>query len=229
MSLPMARKTRTQHIAAGNLGQHLALSVAAGLARSQLVPEPLKPYDAQHLSDTLNLVAHALARVAPLHVQDPQLGEARELSQQELEGAEVRRGATLLILKDGRKLSGVSMKRADLRQAVAILRAVGLPGIPPRPAAVSVPPGESFDPLACLGELERLLRPPVVESQADQVNRLAIALARHAADGRIANVAMQLISALHEARAEEYRDPSRVTLALVRLRAVLEENQQAQH
>jgi hypothetical protein len=214
----MAKRSRTHQVTASILGQHLALSVAAGLARTQLVPEPLKVYDAQHLTELLNVVARALAKVAPLYVQDPQSGAPRELSQDELQDVEVRRGATLVVLKDGRKLSGASMKRADLRQAVAILKAVGIPELVPPPRAPAGAPRPAFDPLAQLAEINRLLQPPLVAGQAEQANRLAVALARSAPDGRVANFAMHLISAVHEG------DSTRVKLALVRLRATLEES-----
>ena len=78
--------------------------------------------------------------MAPLYVQDALAGSPRQLMEAELEGAKVKRGATVLALKDGRSLSGVSLKRAELRQAIAILKAVGVPELararqePPKPA-----------------------------------------------------------------------------------------------
>jgi hypothetical protein len=110
------------------------------------------------------------------------------------------------------------MKRADLRQAVAILKAVGIPELVPPPRAPAGAPRPAFDPLAQLAEINRLLQPPLVAGQAEQANRLAVALARSAPDGRVANFAMHLISAVHEG------DSTRVKLALVRLRATLEES-----
>jgi hypothetical protein len=223
----MGRKSRTHQLTASILGQHFALSVAAGLARTQLVPEPLKVYDAQHLGEMLDAVGRALAKVAPLYVQDSQGGAPRELSQEELEGAEVRRSATLLVLKDGRKLSGVTMKRGDLRQAVAILKAVGIPELTARPAPPAPPPQETPAWLARMTQIEQLLRPPLVADQVAQANRLAVALARGAPDGQIANLAMQLVSAVHDARAEEPQDAAWLRLALARLRAALEEQEKS--
>src|SRR4026208_165872 len=133
----MARKSKTQQLAERVSGQHVSLAVAAPLARSQLVPEPLKAYDGQHLSDMLDVMAQALTRTAALHQIDAQTGLTRELSQAELEGAVAKRGATVLVLKDGRTLSGVSVKRADLRQAIALLHTIGVPelGAGPAPGA----------------------------------------------------------------------------------------------
>jgi hypothetical protein len=221
----MGRKGKTQHLTANILGQHLALSVAAGLARTQLVPEPLQVYDAQHLSEMVDIIARALAKVAPLYVHDQKDGTPHELSQQELEGAEIRRGATLVVLKDGRKLSGVSIRRADLRQAVAILKAVGIQELVPRaePQATKASAPERVDPFALFAEMERLLRPPLVGAQVNRANSLAVSLARSAPHGRVANLAMQLISAAYQAREEPAPQFDRVRLALAELRVALEE------
>lgn len=107
-------------------GRLLALGVAAHLARSQLVPDPLKPYDAQHLAESLDAVARALARVAPLYLLDARNGTTRELAASELEGASVTQGGNRVLLRDGSTLSDVCIRRADLRQAIALLRTVGI-------------------------------------------------------------------------------------------------------
>jgi hypothetical protein len=220
----MGRNSKTQQLTDSVLGQHLALAVAAHLARTQLVPDPLSVYDGQHMSDMVDAVANALARVAPLYVQDASLGTARELAQAELAGAAVRRGATVLMLKDGRTLSSVSIKRTDLRQAIAILKAVGVPGLTPRPPQEQpAPKADAPQIVAQLAELELLLSPPLVTPQLDKAATLAVALARHARQGRVANLAMQLVSAVHEARSQSLAETQRVSLALARLRAAVEE------
>src|SRR5688500_5664556 len=109
----MGRQSHTRKLIETNLGQHLAISVAAHLARMHLVPDPLNVYDGKHLSDTVDAVANALAKVAPLYVLDTKNGTQRELTPVELEGATMREAATKLVLKDGHTLSGVSIKRAD--------------------------------------------------------------------------------------------------------------------
>lgn len=219
----MGKPSPTDRLIDGLRSQHIALSVAAGLARTQLISEPGKVYDAQHLSDSLNLVAHGLAKVAQLYAASG--SEApRALAPGELEGAQIRCGATLLVLKDGRTLSGVSMKRADLRQAVAILKTIGLQDIAPPgpPAAPAAPAAERLDPRAALDEIERLLGAPLVAPQVKRANTLAVSLARSAPQGRIANLAMQLVSAVHEAQSEHAPDAERVKLALARLRDALD-------
>ena len=220
----MAKRRTTDRLIDDLRSQHIALSVAAGLARTQLIPQPHKAYDAQHLSDSLNLVARGLAKVAQLYVAAP--GESpRALTPAELEGAQIQRGATVLVLKDGRKLSAVSMKRADLRQAVAILKTIGVQEFAqspaPAPAALEPPP-EVVDPLAQLAEIERLLSVPLVAPQVKRANTLAVALARSAPQGRIANLAMQLVSVVHDAQSEQTQDTDRFRLALARLREALD-------
>jgi hypothetical protein len=223
----MAKRTPTERLVDDLRSQHIALSVAAGLARTQLIPDPTRVYDSQHLSDSLNHVARGLAKVAQLYLAIP--GETpRPLAPMELEGAQILRGATLLVLKDGRKLSAVSMKRADLRQAVAILKTIGIQELAPHapaPAAAEPAPAERVDPLVQLREIERLLKVPLVAPQVSRANSLAVALARSAPQGRIANLAMQLVSAVHEARDEQTQDAERLTMALARLRDALEHEQ----
>jgi hypothetical protein len=208
-------------------GQHVSLAVAAHLARTQLIPDPLKVYDGQHLSDTLNIVAQALARTAALHVTDSQTGETRLLSSLELEGAIAQHGAIRLVLKDGRVLGTVSLRRADLRQAIAILKAVGLPEFtpPPPPESVEKPAADGTTEAlhARFAEVEELLKPPLLPDQVTRAKAAAVWIARHAPQGRVANLAMQLMSALHETRGID-EVPGGFRLALARLRAALHEN-----
>lgn len=225
------RKSKTQQLSDSIAGQHLALSVAAHLARSQLVPEPLKVYDSQHLSEMINLVAMALARTSALYVFDAHSGEPRQLTPAELEGAVAKRSATVLTLKDGRSLAGVSMRRGDLRQAIAILKAIGLHEIAPNLAAAARQPAPAKAPpvvtaqalLERLGQIERDLTPPLLPAQIDKAKSSAVFIARNAPHGRVANLAMQLMSALHESRGTE-DVPGGYRMGLARLRAALQES-----
>ena len=221
----MAKRGETDRLIEGMRSQHIALSVAAALARTQLIPLPYKAYDAQHLSETLNLVARGLAKVAQLYLATP--GEMpRPLTPGELEGAQIQRGATLLVMRDGRKLSAVSMKRIDLRQAIAVLKTVGLPELasPPAAPAESSPEPERVDSLGALREIEHLLSLPLLAPQVKRANTLAVMLARGAPKGHIANLAMQLVSVVHEAQSEQTQDADRLKLALARLRDALDED-----
>ena len=226
----MARKSKTQQLAEGIAGQHLALSVAAHLARTQLLPDPLKVYDGQHLTDTLDVVGLALARTATLHVFDPAAGAPRQLTPSEIDGAVAKHGATTLVLKDGRSLAGVSITRSDLRQAIAILKAVGLPEIAPPaapPKAAEPAPGGNLEAVrARFTKVEGLLTPPLLPAQVERAKAGAVWIARHAPHGRVANLAMQLMSALQETRGTE-EIPGGFRMALARLRAALEEIENA--
>jgi hypothetical protein len=212
----MGKQSKTRQLIETNLGQHVALAVAAHLARSLLVPDPLAPYDAQHLLDVLDRVGGALARVAPLYEHEGKNSEPRELTPAELEGAAVRQGATNVLLRDGRRLSTVTMKRADLRQAIAILKSIGVQTIAPRAP-------DHLEELATrVAELEALLRSPLAPAELEKADRLALSIARSSPHGRISNRAMQLISALHESGADGHV-AAPIELALVRLRLALEE------
>jgi hypothetical protein len=222
----MGRKSKTRELIDSNLGQHLALSVAAHLARTQLLPDPLGVYGAQHASQMLDSVANALVRVAPLYVQDTKLSQPRQLMEAELDGARIGRGATVLMLKDGRALSAVSIKRTDLRQAIAVLKAIGIQELapPPQPEPPKQPARDRVAELRTyMAEVERLLRQPLVPSQAARANALLVAVARDAPEGRIANLAMRLMSAVHEARELEEAQSQQIPVMVARLRGALEE------
>jgi hypothetical protein len=222
----MGRKSQTQQLTDSIQGQHLALSVAAHLARTQLVPEPLAVYDSEHLSEMIDIVARALTRVAPVYVRDASSAQPRQLSAAELEGAVVSRGATLTLLRDGRAFSSVSIRRADLRQAVAVLMAVGIEELAPRQKSQEPPRAELQDRAAELRErvaqIEALLRPPLLPDQVERANRLIVTMARQAPDGRVANLAMRLMSVVQESKGRD--EPSAgLQAALVRLRTAAEE------
>jgi hypothetical protein len=227
----MARKSKTQQLTEGIAGQHLALSVAAHLARTQLVRDPLRVYDGRHLSEMLDVIAGALARTAPVYAMDSAAGEPRPLAPAEVEGAVANRSAAVLMLKDGRTLAGVSIRRADLRQAIAILKTIGLPELAPRrpvPASMaSTPPKPDAasvqrELLDVLDQVDQMLKPPLVPAQLERAKSAALFIARRAPQGRVANLAMQLMSALHESPA--LADvPGSYRMALARLRAALEE------
>lgn len=222
----MARRTKARELVETTLGQHLALSVAAHLARTQLVPDPLNVYDGEHLIQSVDAIANALLRVTPLYSKDPGGGEPRQLTDAELVGARVSGGAQNLVLRDGRNLSAVTIKRADLRQAITILRSLGMPELTHQAGAQKSAPSRREPDrkprlVAQLDEIEGLLAFPLVPAQVERANRLAIAIARSAPSGSISNLAMRLLSAIHEARGGG--DEQNVRVALARLRCALDE------
>ena len=218
----MARRSKATETIAG---QHLALSAAAHLARVQLVRDPLGAHDASHNVEMSNMIGTALARSARLYVLDANSGEPRELIPSEVEGAVAKKGAMVLVLNDGRTLSGVSIKRSDLQQAIAILKAIDIaePGpAPGNPQPMDARRDDHFAKLrARVAEIEALLVFPLLPSQADRANSLAISIAREAPHGRISNLAMHLVSAVHDARGDG--NPDSVRIMLARLRAAVEE------
>ena len=223
----MARQSKSRQIIDSIAGQHLALSVAANLARTQLVRDPLAPHDTQQFLEITNRVGLALARVARLYVFDTETrGQLRELTLAELEGVTVKRGANVLVLKDGRTLSGVSIKRGDLRQAIAILKAIGIAGLETvepsaQTAKANAAPSDRIEQLRSqLAEMDKLLRLPLIPAQAEQACRLAISMARNAPHGPIANLAMLLVNAVHEALS--YGDEQEVRIMLTHLGSALE-------
>jgi hypothetical protein len=216
----IARKSKTAQVF---LGQHLALSLAAHLARTQLVRDPLASYDAQHDRELLNVIGSALARTARIYLTEMNGAAPRELTQPELDGARAKNGATLLLLKDGRNLSGASIKRSDLQDAITILRALGiaeLGGPPVSQQNVNASTGAAFgqheELRGLLTQMEALLVFPLIPAQVERANILAVSLARSAPDGRISNLAMHLMSAVHEARRGDNHDNVRMMLARLR-------------
>ena len=213
-------RTHIPAFTSGSAGQHLALSVAALLARSQLVT-------GEAGAETTDLVARALAKVAPLYVRDSSLAEPRPLAQAELEGATVRAGGTVLALADGRTFSSVTIKRADLRPAIGILKAIGIGGLEAQHPGSAKGAGVPAPNLAArVGEIEDLLEPPLMAAQLARANHVLVSLARDARRGAVANFAMQLMSALHGLHDGEAPPPAAL-VALARLRAAVEELERA--
>ena len=189
---------------------HLPLSDAVLLASNELLGDPG--------TDTLNLVGNALARVVPVYFEDGVLSP-RALSEDELEGSQVMQRASVLRLKDGRSLSTVWIKRGDLRRGIAVLRTVGIPEI-----------GNSRDKSATehaelsakVAEIEELVRPPLLPSQMNRVNALAISISRSTSNAELASLAMRLLRAIHDARAAgDGADTRAIELIVVRMRETL--------
>jgi hypothetical protein len=179
----------------------------------------------------IDIVARALAKVIPLYVRDTGSGQPREFSAAELEGAVITRAATVLKLKDGRSFSSVSVKRADVRQAIVILRAVGIEELTRTvPRAPEARRSEARDRAAelraRLAEVEALLRPPLLPEQVERANHLLVTTARHVGDGRVANLAMRVMSIALESKGSE-DTPDELKAALARLRTAAEDSEAA--
>jgi hypothetical protein len=114
---------------------HIGLTAASGIAYDQIAEHPRAFYDATHLTDVLNAVARALSQVAPIYVTDPETRDRRRLRDADLFGARFCRGASVLVLADGRSFTGLTILRSDLRPAISILRATGLKAFASTPTA----------------------------------------------------------------------------------------------
>jgi hypothetical protein len=102
--------------------EHLPLAVAAAQTYYQVVGATPRQKSIAHLDRILNTVAHAITNVAPLYVRD---GDTqRQVSPLELLQSRFTRGATVLTLKDGVELRGITVRRIDVREAVTVLKAV---------------------------------------------------------------------------------------------------------
>lgn len=95
-----------------------------------------------------------------------------------------------------------------------------LPGSQPPPA----PTKYELAILGRLSELEQLIRPPLLPSQLERADALAVAIARNAPDAVVAMLATRLMRAIQEARAAgEYADIRPVALIVARIRAALDQ------
>ena len=216
-------KDKTTRLAEGIRNQHVAMSVAAGIARAQLVPNPVGVYDARHLSEMLEVMAAAIARVAPIYAMNARTGEVRRLTEEDLEGASFARGATALVMKDGTTIAGISITRGDLRHAVVVLKTIGFQAEAEADADKPDPePARAENVDALVAEIEQLLLLPFAPEYIDKVNRLTMKIVRAARTGPIVNHAMQLISALHHARIKVEKHSSAVDAALAALQRSIE-------
>ena len=215
----MGRKPKKDQPNDITVGQHVAFPDAVQLASSKLVDDP------RSAKDVLNVVGSALARVVPVYFQDPGVAKARPLSQGELEGSEVIHSATVLLLKDGRTLSTVWIKRRDLRRGIAVLRTAGIAELAGKRARKPATQHEEL--LAKVAEIERLVRPPLLPSQVDRAGTLAISIARSAPEGGMATHAVRLLGALYDARtAGESADTQAIALIVARMRDAIPDKEQ---
>jgi hypothetical protein len=105
--------------------EHIPLSVAAAIAYQQLTaPRRTAFYDGEHLSEVLSRTARALIAMSTVHIRSAGAAKRRRLDGRAVTGAKVRRGATRLVLADGRSYREVSIRRGDLRDTIAALKAV---------------------------------------------------------------------------------------------------------
>ena len=106
--------------AKGNGDQFLALSTAAAVVYQQIAGTTSESAD--EIIEVLNSVASAIANVAPIYTSDRPTGTPRQLAPIELIHCRFERGATVLKTSFGLEYGNLSIRRDDMRTALAILR-----------------------------------------------------------------------------------------------------------
>jgi hypothetical protein len=120
---------------------HVPLCAAAATAYGYLVTVR-DFYDLEHFNACLNLMASALAHLAPVFATDEATGQHYLIDELKVAEGRFQRGATVLVLSDGSRLRGLSIRRQDAREAFVILKTLGLDGIGIKAAARKLPSPE---------------------------------------------------------------------------------------
>ena len=113
---------------------HVPLCAAAATAYGYLVTAR-DFYDLEHFNACLNLMASALAHLAPVFATDQTTGHPYMVDELKVADGRFQRGATVLVLSDGSRLTGLSIRRTDVREAFLILKTTGLDGLGIKAAA----------------------------------------------------------------------------------------------
>lgn len=106
--------------AKGNGTEFVALSTAAAVVYHQITGTTSESAD--EIIEVLNAVAGAIANVAPIYTSDRPTGTPRQLAPIELIHCRFERGATVLKTSFGLGYGNLTMRREDLRSAIAILK-----------------------------------------------------------------------------------------------------------
>jgi hypothetical protein len=77
---------------------------------------------------TLNQLARALAAVAPIRAYEAASGKMLLIHGPELQAARFVRGASRIVMPDGKEETNLMIQRRDLEAAIRMLKATALPG-----------------------------------------------------------------------------------------------------
>ena len=111
--------------------EHLALATAAVIVYQQVMETPLAYDSVAAMNEILHGVAHALSNVAPIYALDGDSAMPKQLEPIDLLRGEFQRGATILRTPNGTEYRSLSIRRDDMRAAIAILRGAGAKFSPP--------------------------------------------------------------------------------------------------
>jgi hypothetical protein len=112
--------------AQGTGTQHVALSTAAAVVYHQITGDTRDIQSADDVDEILNRVANAIANVAVIYTADRAAGGPRQVAPIELIHCRFERGATVLRTSFGLEYRDLSIRRSDMRSALAILRGAGI-------------------------------------------------------------------------------------------------------
>jgi hypothetical protein len=104
----------------------VALSTAALVTYHQVMGSTFEPLDVPHANAMLREVARAISNVPPIYAAASATQQAKVLPDSELLSGEFLRGATLLRTSRGVECRQLSIRRVDMRSAIAILRRAGV-------------------------------------------------------------------------------------------------------
>jgi hypothetical protein len=100
--------------------EHIALSTAAAITYQQVVRgAAADSHSPEEMDEILSRVALAISTVAPIYALDAS-GTPKQVASAALLRARFSRGATVL-QTNGVEYSGLTIQRADMREAIAIL------------------------------------------------------------------------------------------------------------
>lgn len=105
--------------------EFLALATAAAVTYHQVMDKPLLVDGVAELNAALQDIAAALSNVAPIYWTDPDSGSCKQLEQVDLLFGVFLRGATLFKTPRA-EFRNLSIRRGDMRSAIAIFRGAGL-------------------------------------------------------------------------------------------------------
>jgi hypothetical protein len=104
----------------------VALSTAALVTYHQIMGSTFEPLDVAHAHAVLGEVARAISNVAPVYAAVSATARAKALPGFELLSGEFLRGASVLRTSRGVEYRQLSIRRVDMRSAIAILRRAGV-------------------------------------------------------------------------------------------------------